>query len=178
MQRLLSFRRLVLLGGVAALAVLFVGHRPARTADLPSVDRAALERTRDTVRMLDDLYKGYVVGITETYVKARERTPAAKVTKQVFAHMSAKGWHKARLVDATGDPVNKANAPATEFEKRAVARLKAGKSYYEEVATQDARPVLRAATVVPVVMKQCMSCHPGVKEGDLMGAIVYEVPIR
>ena len=37
---------------------------------------------------------------------------------------------------------------------------------------------LRAATRVPVVMKQCITCHPGSKEGDLLGALVYEVPIK
>jgi hypothetical protein len=30
---------------------------------------------------------------------------------------------------------------------------------------------------VPAVMKQCASCH-GVKEGTLLGAIVYELPIK
>ena len=40
------------------------------------------------------------------------------------------------------------------------------------------KPVLRAATIVPAVMKQCTTCHEGKKEGDLLGALVYEVPIR
>lgn len=38
--------------------------------------------------------------------------------------------------------------------------------------------MLRAATVVPVVMKQCLACHPQLKEGDVMGALVYELPIK
>jgi len=37
--------------------------------------------------------------------------------------------------------------------------------------------VLRVATVVPAVMKQCTICHGG-KEGRLLGAIVYELPIK
>ena len=27
-------------------------------------------------------------------------------------------------------------------------------------------------------MNACITCHPGKKEGDLLGTIVYEVPIR
>jgi hypothetical protein len=82
-------------------------------------------------------------------------------------------------VDATGDPVSRANLPKSDFEKKAVAQLKSGKKYFEEIGQDsDKKPVLRAATVVPVVMKQCISCHPGHKEGQLLGALVYEVPIK
>ena len=128
--------------------------------------------------MLDDIYKGYVVHITETYVKAREQSPAARVTKKVWKQMEEKGWHTGRIVDATGDPVNRQNVAKTDFEKRAVGVIKGGKPYYEEVGEKDGKPTLRAATVVPVVMDQCLNCHPGCKKGDVMGALVYEVPIK
>jgi hypothetical protein len=169
---------LVMLAGLAAAVVLTSFQSPARTADSNVPDKAAVARARDTVHMLDDLHKGYVVTITATYVKAQETQPAAVVTKKVFKHMEAKGWGTGRLVDATGEPINKDNAPRTDFEKRAIAQLKTGKPYYDEVASRDGKPVLRAATVVPVVMKQCLACHEGYKEGDLLGALVYEVPIK
>ena len=57
-------------------------------------------------------------------------------------------------------------------------QLKQGKAYYDEVGSKDGKPVLRAATVVPVVMKQCSGCHLGKKEGELLGALVYELPIK
>jgi hypothetical protein len=101
------------------------------------------------------------------------------VAKKVFKHMEDKGHGHARLVDATGEPANPGNRPKTDFEKAAVEQLKKGKTYYDEVAAdKDGKPVLRAATVVPVVMKQCSACHRGKKEGDLLGAIVYELPIK
>ncbi len=128
--------------------------------------------------MLDDLHKGYVVNITATYVKAQERTPAAHVAKKVFEHMEKNGWAPVRLIDATGSPIKKENVAKSAFEKRAIEKLNSGESYYSEVATKDNRSVLRAATRVPVVMKQCITCHPGSKEGDLLGALVYEVPIK
>ncbi len=166
--------------GVVLVGVVVVGGlgRTGRGADAARPDAAAVERTRETVRMIDDLYKGTVVHVTATYVRAQETTPAAKVAQKVFKHMEAKGWHSARLIDVTGSPSNKANVAHTDFEKRAVEQIKAGKPYLDEVATRDGKPVLHAATVVPVVMKQCIACHPGFKEGDPIGALVYELPIK
>jgi len=76
----------VALTGLAALAL-----GPRLWADKPQVDEAALERARTTVKMLDDLHKGYVVNITATYVEGQDKAPAAKVAKKVFKHMEAKG---------------------------------------------------------------------------------------
>jgi hypothetical protein len=161
---------------LGVVAVVVVG--PRSWADKPKVDEAALERTRTTVKMLDDLHKGYVVNITATYVEGQDKAPAARVTKKVFKHMEEKGWGSGRLIDATGEPNNPANRPKSDFEKAAVEQLKKGKTYYEEVGSKEGKPVLRAATVVPVVMKQCSGCHMGKKEGELLGALVYELPIK
>ena len=40
------------------------------------VDPVALERTRESIKMLDDLYKNAVVLITKTYVEQQADTPA------------------------------------------------------------------------------------------------------
>jgi hypothetical protein len=149
-----------------------------RAADAVEPDRAAVERAHDTVKLLDDLHKGYVVNITATYVKAQERTPAAHIAKKVFAHVEKNGGPKVRLIDATGSPVNKANVAQSDFEKRAIRKLSEGGTYVSEVGRKNDHPVLRAATPVPVVMQQCIRCHPGFKEGELLGALVYEVPIK
>jgi hypothetical protein len=153
------------------------GKAEASKAAPPETDAKALERTREKVKMLDDLYKTAVVSITDKYVDKQSDVPAAAVAKEIFEAMHKKGWHNNRLVDATGKPKNKDNAPQSEFEKKAVAEFKDGKSYYEEIATVDGKPVLRAATIVPAVMKQCTICHGG-KEGRLLGAIVYELPVK
>jgi pyruvate kinase len=47
----------------------------------------------------------------------------------------------------------------------------------DAVTISDGKPVLRAGTIVPAVMIQCSVCH-GVKEGQLLGVIVYDVPIK
>ena len=168
-----------ILGGAAVAALVVAGHTLI-AGDKPDTapSKEAVERTRETVKMIDDLYKGAVVHITATYVEAQEGIPAATVAKKIFAHMEKQGWHTARLIDATGKPLGASNVAKTDFEKKAIQALKAGKPYYDEVGTKDGKPVLRAATVVPVVMKQCLTCHKEQKMGDLLGAIAYEVPIK
>ncbi len=135
---------------------------------------AALARTRGEVKMLDDLYKNAVVSITQRYM---DGPPAAKVAKDVFGAMAKAGHHDAKLVDATGNPQNEANLPATEFEKRAADAMRAGKPYYEEVVGAGADRHLLAATVVPAVLPKCASCH-GVNEGDLLGFIRYDLLVK
>src|SRR5436853_4283567 len=167
----------ILLGLLALGAAALSWSGRSRAEDKKAPDPAGVERARETVKMLDDLYKTAVVGITNVYVEQQSDTPAAAVAKQVFEAMHKKGWHHARLVDATGKPKNKANVAATDFEKKAVEQLKAGKTYVEELGEKDGKPVLRAATIVPSVLKQCAVCHGG-KEGRLLGTIVYEVPVK
>lgn len=95
----------------------FFGH-VARAGGAAEAD-PAVERTREQVQMLDDLYKNAVVSITRRYVGNKDADPAIKVAKDVFGAMKKKGWHSARLVDATGEPMDEANAPKTDFEKEA-----------------------------------------------------------
>lgn len=141
-------------------------------------DKAAIERTRKVIKLIDDINKAYVITITDTYVKAQEKAPAAAVVKKVFAHMEKNQHGTGRLIDATGSPLREGNVAKTDFEKAAVKAIKSGKAYVDEVGTKDGKPVLRAATVVPAVMAACVNCHPHVKEGEVLGALVYEIPIR
>jgi hypothetical protein len=145
---------------------------PLLRADAPDAD-PALKRTREQVKMLDELYKNAVVSITNKY----DGPPAIKVAKDVFAAMEKSGWHKAKLVDASGSPQNEANLPQTGFEKRAAAAIRAGEPYFEEVEGNGSGRKLYAATVVPAVTKKCATCH-GVSQGDLLGFIRYEIPIK
>jgi hypothetical protein len=128
--------------------------------------------------MLDDLYKNAVVSITKTYVAKQEDRPAIMIAKDVFAAMKKQGWHSARLVDATGEPLNDANAPKTDFEKDASRRIRAGEAYYDRVVGEGKDRRLLAATAVPVVMKKCAECHDNRKVGDVLGFLRYEVPIK
>ena len=91
-----------------------------------------------------------------------------------------KGWHKVRLVDATGDPFDDENVAVSDFEKRAIKELKAGKAFVDETITEDQKRYLLAATPIPVVMEKCTMCHSNYdteQKGLMIGALTYRVPI-
>mgnify|MGYP005852880829 CR=1 FL=1 len=124
--------------------------------------------------MLDALYKTAVVSITDKYQRGQ---PAIMVAKDVFAAMEASGHHSARLVDASQSPLGEGNEPESDFEKRAAEAMRNKQTYLEEVVGEGEDRRLLAATVVPAVHRRCAACH-GVEEGDLLGFIRYEIPIR
>ncbi len=165
--------------GAVAIATVVTGFRPTAQliADEKGPDKAAVERTREQVKMLDDLYKTAVVGINDTYVEKQTDIPAAVVAMKLFEAMKKKGYHDARLIDVTGKPKNEDNIAKSAFEKTAVKEINGGKDYYEEIGEKDGKPVFRAATLVPAVNKICASCHSK-KVGDKLGAIIYELPIK
>jgi hypothetical protein len=139
---------------------------------------AAVERTRQEVKMLDDLYKTVVVLITEHYVKDTTILPAASASKALFAEMKKKGWHEVRLLGLTDKLFNPDNKPSDAFEQAAAKALVAGKEAHEEVVEKSGKRYLRLATGIPVVMEQCVMCHPDWKgkKGNI-GALSYTVPV-
>lgn len=136
-------------------------------------------RARREVKLLDDIYKTAIVLITQHYVEDDSALAAGEAFKVLFNSMKEKGWHEVRLLDATGEPLNDANTPADDFERKAVEELKSGKPYYEEVVTRDGEGFLRAATPIPVVMEKCTLCHDNYKaQGKkIIGALGYTLPL-
>ena len=143
-----------------------------------SIKNLELEYARKTVRMLDDVYKTYIVLITEEYVDDPSVLPAATLSKRVFKSMNKKGWHKTRLLDATGTPFNPENNPRDAFERDAINAMISGRTYFEKIEKIDGKDHLRAVTSVHAVMKGCISCHPSSKIGDLLGGIAYSIALE
>lgn len=137
-----------------------------------------IDRARKTVKLLDDLYKTFIELITEEYVNNPALLSAATLSKRVFKVMEEKGWHKARLLDATGTPFNPDNNPRDQFERTAINAFAWGNSYIEKVVKIEGKYYLRAATSVIAVTEGCTICHPGKKVGDLLGAISYTIPLQ
>lgn len=177
MKRTLLYTLTGLLG---AVALGFAVSAAAEKTALPA-DKAALERTRKNVRMLDDIYKQTIVLITSKYVTKDSDYPAGRAAVKLFDAISKNGWHNVRLIDATGQPYSKANVAKDAFEKQGIEKLKAGEAYYEQVVEKDGKPFLRALTTVPVVMPKCIECHAhyaAVKQGGPVGAISYTLAIE
>jgi hypothetical protein len=139
---------------------------------------AELSQARETVYMLDELYKTFIVLITGEYVNDPSVLPAATLSKRVFEAMGKKGWHQARLLDATGTPFNPDNNPKDKFERDAIKAIISGKKYFERVEKIGDKDYLRAATAVSAVMGGCIICHPDKKVGDLLGAISFSIPLK
>ncbi len=143
----------------------------------------AVERTRKTVRMLDDVYKSAVVLITQHYVNDEDDLPAGSAAIALFDAVKKKGWHEVKLLDVSGEPYNDDNVAKDDFDKEATKRIKAGESWYEQVVKGDKKNKrsLRVATPIPVVLKKCVMCHPhyeDVKEGEAIGLLSYTIPIE
>ena len=141
----------------------------------------AVERTRRQVKMLDDIYKGGIVLITEHYVDGDEDLPAGTAFKKLFETAKQKGWHEVRLVDATGEPYHEENVAISDFEKRAIKELKAGNAFVDETITDNEQRYLLAATPIPVVMDKCMICHSNYdieEKGLVVGALTYRLPVE
>ena len=140
----------------------------------------AIDRTRREVKMLDDIYKGGIVLITKNYVNGNEDLPAGTAFKKMFEAAKKNGWHEVRLVDATGDPYDDVNVAVSDFEKRAIKELKAGKPFVEETVTEKDKRYFLAATPIPVVTEKCTLCHSNYdmnQKGLVIGALTYRVPI-
>lgn len=165
----------------AGAVLLFAVNLPGQDAAAPAPRKGAVKRTRETVKLLDNVYKQTIVLITEKYVEDEDDFPAGSAAVELFRRIGKGGSHKVRLIDATGQPNAPQNVAKDEFEKEGLSKLKAGKDYYDEVVTRDGEHYLRAITPVPVVMKKCVMCHShyaDAKEGEPIGALVYEMPIK
>ncbi len=137
-----------------------------------------LANARRIVTMLDDLYKSFIVLVTEEYVKDPSILSATTLSKRVFKLMKKHGWHEVRLLDATGSPFNPDSTPKDKFERDAISALMSGSPYYERIEKAEGKEYLRAATVVSAVMEGCMYCHLVKKVGDIVGALSYKVPLE
>ncbi len=139
---------------------------------------AAVKRTRQEVKMLDDLFKNAMVLIDGHYVKTPSDFPAATAAKALWAALKKDGWYDVRilgLTDVTGDPDD---APRDAFELAAAKKLLAGQTPDEEIVETGGTRYLRVATGIPVVSENWVMCHTNFKgnKGNV-GALSYTVPV-
>ncbi len=163
-----------------SVATLALSATAAHQATAAEPEKAAVDRTRETVQRLDNIFKQTIVLITDKYVHDDSDFAAGSAAVLLFKNISESGDETIRLLDATGDPYDPENVAKDEFERAGIKQLKAGAKKHEEVVAKDGEHYLRMMTPVPVVMKKCIMCHDhyaNAKEGEPIGAISYTVPI-
>ncbi|TVQ00193.1 MAG: DUF3365 domain-containing protein [Planctomycetaceae bacterium] len=146
-----------------------------------SVDPDALARTRKQVKVLDGIYKNAIVLVTTHFVDEKSDLPAGTAFKKLFDVAKENDWHHVRIIDVTGDPYDAENVAESEFEKAAVRKLRGGEAYVDQTVIRDGKPILQAATAIPVVMAKCVMCHDNysdVPAGMAIGALTYEIAIE
>ena len=156
------------IGGVASFAAENASGKPD----------AAVERTRQEVKMLDDLFKNAIVLIDGHYVKTPSDLPAATAAKALWAALKKDGWYDVRILGLTDVIGDQDDVPRDAFEQAAAKKLLAGETPQEEVVEKDGKRYLRVATGIPVVSDNCLMCHANFKgnKGNI-GALSYTVPV-
>ncbi len=167
--------------GIAPCVLIALSTMTAHAQDSSSSEKSvlAIDRAKKQAKMLDTLYKTAIVIITENYVTGKESMAAGDAFQALFKSMKDNQFHEVRLLDATGDPYDSDNAAKTDFEKKAVTAILAGKPIYEEVVTENNKQFLLSATPIPVVMQKCTLCHShyeGVK--GAIGALGLKIAIE
>jgi hypothetical protein len=166
--------------GALWLLLSWSGPSAAQNNQIPE-DPAAVDRARQTVKMLDDIYKTAIVLMTDKYVQSKKDYPAGRIAANWFKAISDKGSHEIRIIDVTGEPYSQSNVARDDFDIEGVRQMKQGKAFYEQVERKDGKSYLRAMTPVPVVMEKCTMCHDNYKSakaGAAIGALTYKVPIQ
>ena len=123
----------------------------------------AVERTRNPIRVLDDLYQSSIVGSDEH--RAGNFSPTADV----------------RAVDLSGSPINPSSSPRDRFETAAARRMIQGDEWYEEVVERGGKRSLRVATPIPFSTRRCVRCHSEYKrypQGQPIGFLSYRAPFE
>jgi hypothetical protein len=164
----LGFAATLTIGGVASFAAENASGKPD----------AAVERTRQEVKMLDDLFKNAIVLIDGHYVKTPSDLPAATAAKALWAALKKDGWYDVRILGLTDVIGDQDDAPRDTFEQTAAKKLLAGDTSHEEVVETGGKRYLRVATGIPVVSDNCLMCHANFKgnKGNI-GALSYTVPV-
>ncbi|WP_417736607.1 c-type heme family protein [Rosistilla oblonga] len=179
-------KRISLKVRLATLAVAAIGSfqvitSPTAPAQDPAPNAKAVQRSRQTVQTLDNIFKQTIVLVTDKYVNDDDDFAAGSAAVLLFKNISEGSENAIRLIDATGDPYDSDNVAKDDFEKSGIKKLKAGAKTVDQVVVRDGKHYLRALTPVPVVMQKCVMCHAhyaDAKPSEPIGAISYTVPIQ
>jgi hypothetical protein len=168
-----SFGLLLLLPACLAFPAADAEPRPRKAAVASRPDATAVEEARRKVAMLNDAYQILVQEIHAWYPnKTGQPIVAAVPVRDLQEVMTRKGWPASRFLGVTGPVMNPDHRPKDDFERKAVAAIRAGKDRYEEITPER----LRVATVVPLE-GGCFTCHWSEGKRSNRAAISWNLPL-
>lgn len=99
----------------------------------------------------------------------------ATATQEIGKELGKQGIFQARLV--SDQPMNPANAPRDEFEKKAVELIKNGAESFSDIQITNGVPTFRRASADLASVEACVNCHVGKQLGDVIGLLSISIPI-
>ncbi|MDR4494400.1 MAG: methyl-accepting chemotaxis protein [Nitrospirales bacterium] len=99
----------------------------------------------------------------------------ATATQEIGKELSRQGMFQARLV--SDQPMNPANAPRDEFEKKAMNLIKNGADSFSDIQVMNGIPTFRRASADLASVEACISCHTGKQLGEVIGLLSVSIPM-
>ncbi|MDR4486305.1 MAG: methyl-accepting chemotaxis protein [Nitrospirales bacterium] len=99
----------------------------------------------------------------------------ATATQEIGKELGKQGVFQARLV--SDQPMNPANAPRDEFEKKAMELIKNGAESFSDVQILNGVPTFRRASADLASVEACVNCHAGKQLGDVIGLLAVTIPM-
>ncbi|WP_447968324.1 methyl-accepting chemotaxis protein [Nitrospira sp. M1] len=99
----------------------------------------------------------------------------ATATQEIGKALSDKGVFQARLI--SDRPMNPANAPADEFERKAIDAVMAGADSYASEDILHGVPTYRRASADRASEPACVTCHIDKQVGDVIGLLSVSIPM-
>lgn len=142
---------------------------------------AAEEEVRQEARLIAAQLGTVQAYITEHYVNPVLRAgagvalpPPPVAIIEISRQLSRQGQFEARLINAR--PRNPRNAPRDDFERTGLARLARGEAAYERFERIDGKLYYRRLTPYVALVEGCSTCHPGARQGDVLGNLSLAIP--
>lgn len=99
----------------------------------------------------------------------------ATATQEIGKALSDKGVFHARLF--SDRPMNPANAPTDEFERKALDAIMAGADSYSSEELLHGVPTFRRASADRASEPACVTCHIDKQVGDVIGVLAVSIPM-
>lgn len=186
----IGMKMVVMLGGICAvmtlMGIFFIYQQEqarllSLLEDRGRVIQAQVEATRAYIA------KNYVgkikqssVGSEITVSRSHRLDPQAipfpaTATQEIGQALRDQGVFSARLV--SDQPMNPANGPQDDFERKALQAIHDGADHYSEVETIDGVLTFRRASADKASVEACVNCHVGKQVGDLIGMLSVSIPM-